>query len=119
MNKKILVCDDDEGILEMMELFLEDAGYEVIAVRESVNVLSEAASRKPNLIILDIWMPVISGDRILRSLRAQEPTASIPVILFSASREGQGIAEREGANGFVSKPFNLDELLQQISEKAS
>lgn len=112
-HKKILVCDDDLGILEMLELILED-DYQVIIEPNSVNALKNIASQRPDLILLDIWMPVISGDQILRELKADPVTSAIPVLMYSASTEGQAIAAASGANSFLSKPFDINELLERV-----
>lgn len=112
-HKKILVCDDDLGILEMLELILED-DYQVIIEPNSVNALKNIASQRPDLILLDIWMPVISGDQILRELKADPVTSAIPVLMYSASTEGQAIATASGADSFLAKPFDINELLERV-----
>lgn len=113
-NKKILVCDDDQGILEMLELLLDEYGYEVVLEPNSVNALKTITTEKPDLILLDIWMPVISGDQILKSLKADKAKQHIPVLMYSASTDGQVIAESSGADAYLSKPFDLAVLLDRI-----
>ena len=113
-DKKILVVDDDQGILEMLELLLDDDGYEVILEPNSVNALKTIEKQHPDLILLDIWMPVISGDQILRSLKTDQKTSSIPVLMYSASTDGKLIAESSGADDFLSKPFDITQLLSAI-----
>jgi len=113
-DKKILVCDDDQGILEMLELLLEDDGYTVVLEPNSVNALRTIEREMPDLILLDIWMPVISGDQILKALKADPQKNSIPVLMYSASTDGRAIAEESGADAFLSKPFDLSELLSEI-----
>jgi len=113
-DKKILVCDDDQGILEMLELLLDDDGYEVVLEPNSVNALKTIAREQPDLILLDIWMPVISGDQILKTLKADQQQCHIRVLMYSASTEGKAIAESSGADAFLSKPFDLVALLSEI-----
>lgn len=113
-DKKILVVDDDQGILEMLELLLDDDGYEVILEPNSVNALKTIEKQHPDLILLDIWMPVISGDQILRTLKTDLKTSSIPVLMYSASTDGKLIAESSGADDFLSKPFDITQLLSAI-----
>lgn len=113
-DKKILVVDDDQGILEMLELLLDDDGYEVILEPNSVNALKTIEKQHPDLILLDIWMPVISGDQILRTLKTDQKTSSIPVLMYSASTDGKLIAESSGADDFLSKPFDITQLLSAI-----
>ncbi|MFD2584213.1 PleD family two-component system response regulator [Pedobacter vanadiisoli] len=112
--KKILVCDDDEGILEMLELLLEEDGYQVVLEPNSVNALRTIERESPDLILLDIWMPMISGDQILKSLRDNHKASSTPVLMYSASTDGKNIAESCGADSYISKPFDLTVLLKKI-----
>lgn len=113
-NKKILICDDDEGIIDVLELILEDTGYTIISELNSLNANALILSTKPDLVILDLWMPVISGDQILRTLRNSPDTESLPVIVMSASRDGADIATAAGASAYVAKPFDYDNLLAVI-----
>lgn len=113
-GKKILVCDDDKGISEMLEMLLSDEGYEVSAEISSVQLLKRIENVKPDLVLLDIWMPVISGDQILRSMKANASLSHIPVLMYSASTEGKKIAEASGADAFIAKPFDIDRLLEMI-----
>ncbi|CAM4372335.1 Response regulator receiver domain-containing protein [Pedobacter westerhofensis] len=114
-EKKILICDDDHGILEMLEMVLEEDGYQVVVEAKSINALNRIAEESPDLILLDIWMPVITGDQILSQLRADHTKSNIPVLMYSASTDGKLIAEKYGANGFIAKPFDLEDLLHKVS----
>lgn len=115
-NKKILICDDDEGILDMMEMIFEDSPYTIIPEQNSLNVKSIIEKQSPDLVLLDLWMPVLSGDQVLKSLRKDPLTKDLPVIIISASREGQQIAIAAGATGFISKPFDFDELMNMVKD---
>jgi DNA-binding response OmpR family regulator len=114
-NKKILVCDDDEGILDMVSFVLEDSGYEVIPERNSMNVYSQIEKEQPDLLLLDLWMPVLSGDQVLRVLKGNADTKDLPVIIISASTEGQKIAQDAGASDFLAKPFDIDQLVTRVN----
>ncbi len=114
-NKKILICDDDEGILDMLEMVFEDSPYFVIPEQNSLNVKSIVEKQSPDLVLLDLWMPVLSGDQVLRNLRKNPLTKDLPVIIISASREGQQIAKDAGATGFIAKPFDFDELMNMVN----
>jgi CheY-like chemotaxis protein len=113
-NKTILICDDDEGILDMLEIVLDGSGYRTIAVQNSLNIYETIAREQPDLLLLDLWMPVLSGDQVLKTLRRNPETNELPVIVISASREGKQIAVAAGADDFMAKPFDLDSLLQRI-----
>jgi DNA-binding response OmpR family regulator len=113
-NKKIIICDDDEGILEMVAIILEDFGYTTIAEQNSLNLYKLIEQEKPDLLLLDLWMPVLSGDQVLLFLRSQEQTKSLPVIVLSASTDGPEIAFKAGASDYIAKPFDIDHLIDCI-----
>jgi len=115
-NKTILICDDDEGILDMLEILLEGNGYHAIPIRNSLNIYDVINREHPDLLLLDLWMPVLSGDQVLKSLRTNPLTQDLPVIIISASRDGKQIAANAGANEFMAKPFDLDTLLKKIGQ---
>jgi DNA-binding response OmpR family regulator len=114
MNKKILICDDDEGILDMLAFVLEDSGFDVIPEKNSMNVYSLIEKEQPDLLLLDLWMPVLSGDQVLRVLKSNPQTRGLPVIVVSASTEGQKIARDAGASDFLAKPFDIDQLVNRV-----
>jgi DNA-binding response OmpR family regulator len=114
-NKKVMVCDDDRGILDLIELIMEDAGFLVISEINSLNAISRIEKEKPDLLILDIWMPVLSGDQVLKSIKASSSIVNLPVIMYSASTEGESIAKVAGADDYIAKPFDLDELVNKVN----
>lgn len=116
LKKKVIVCDDDEGILDMISMVLESDVMEVITESNSLNLQHLIAEQRPDILLLDLWMPVLSGDLILKQLREQDKTSDLPVIVISASRDGKQIAMENGATDFLAKPFDLDELLRRISQ---
>ncbi|MGN6180781.1 MAG: response regulator [Mucilaginibacter sp.] len=113
-RRKVIICDDDEGILEMMALVLRDEQTEVLTEHNSLNVQRLINDQHPDLLVLDLWMPVLSGDQILKQLREQETTIRLPVLVISASRDGKQIAMDHGASDYLAKPFDLDELHTRI-----
>lgn len=115
-NKKILICDDDEGILDMLTLVLEDSGYQVIAEANSLNLHQLIETEQPDLLLVDLWMPVLSGDQVVRRLKSNADTKILPVIVISASTDGQKIATEAGADCYISKPFDIDELVGTVQD---
>lgn len=115
-NKKILICDDDEGIIDVLGLILEETGHTIIPELNSLNVKSLIQNTEPDLIILDLWMPVLSGDQILKMIRNSPKTKDVPVIVMSASRDGAEIATAAGASAYISKPFDFDNVLAVVDE---
>jgi len=114
-NKKILICDDDQGILDMLNFILEDE-YVVISEPNSLNVSSIIEKQEPDLILLDLWMPVLSGDLVLKSVRKNQKTKNLPVIIMSASTDGEKIANASGADDYIAKPFDIDTLINRIQK---
>jgi DNA-binding NtrC family response regulator len=115
-NKKILICDDDEGILDVLGLILEDTGHTIIPEINSLNVKAVIDKERPDLIILDLWMPVLSGDQLLSMIRTTPNYRDMPVIIISASRDGEQIANDHRASAFIAKPFDYDHLLTVVEQ---
>jgi len=114
MAAKIVICDDDQGILDLLDLVLSEEGYQTIAESNSLNVDGIISRETPDLLVLDLWMPVLSGDQVLHNLRNNTATKDLPVIVISASGDGQTIAMKAGANDFLAKPFDLELLLGRV-----
>ncbi|WP_316760094.1 PleD family two-component system response regulator [Pedobacter aquatilis] len=116
MSKKLLICDDDIDIIEMLEIVLDDSGFDIITETDSKKVLELISSTKPQLVLMDLWMPVISGDQILMQMREDQNLSSIPVVIMSAAQDGKEVASKAGANGYIPKPFDIDELMQKVNK---
>jgi len=112
--EKILVVDDDESILDALELLLSESDYSVFVASDETS-LKEALSKKPDLILLDIWMSGLDGSEVCKKLKNQTSTKNIPIIFFSANKDIKTIAQRAGADAYISKPFQMNDLLKLIS----
>lgn len=110
MKRKIIICEDDTLILDVLELALANENQEVIPVAHSLRLMSTIDEKQPDLLIVDLQMPSLTGDEIVRQLKASEKYSSIKVIMMSASLQGKAIAADCGADAFLAKPFELDEL---------
>lgn len=115
-EKKILICDDDPGILEVMEMMLEMEGFIILTESNSTNLISDIRTFQPDLLLMDLWMPVLSGDQLLKTIRSTKDLEALPVIILSASVDGNDIAHQAGADNFISKPFELDHLANMVKE---
>jgi DNA-binding response OmpR family regulator len=117
-TKKILVVDDDPDILDALQFMLEDAGYEVTTTEkgEYAENLHDTNGGLPDVIILDVLLSGKDGRLICQKLKSQAETRHIPIIMMSAhNNAGQSIATI-GADDFVAKPFDMDELLAKIAK---
>lgn len=116
MNKTILVCDDDQDILEMLVLVLETYGYHAVAENSSPNLFNAINREHPGLVIIDLWMPLMTGDEVVKKLRQCSETENLPVIVISASMDGKEKADGAGANHFISKPFDIINLIDKVEQ---
>ena len=119
MNKKILVVDDDLAILEALQIVLENAGYDVTTIADAQKVEREILQRNPDLILLDIWMSGQDGREITKHLKSKDDTKKVPIVLISALSNAEGIAKEAGADDFLAKPFDIDDLLAIVKRYAN
>lgn len=114
-RKKILVIDDEPDLLELVKKRLEASGYKVVTAQNGIEGFEKAKEEKPNLILLDIMMPV-DGFKVLTQLKADRDTSYIPTIMLTYKGESALIfeAERLGATDYVIKPFDSKTLLSLI-----
>jgi len=114
-NKKIMIADDDPGIVDAVEMLLEFEGYQVSSTVDGATVL-DMKDELPDLLLLDIWMSGEDGRDICRKLKHTDATKNIPVIMISASRDIKESAMASGADDFLAKPFEMNELLKKIED---
>ncbi|HLT23499.1 MAG TPA: response regulator [Ignavibacteria bacterium] len=114
MGKKILICDDDRDIVEVTSLILRDDGYEVKAVYTSDNILEEVKEYTPDLVLMDLRVPRKGGEEATKEIKQDKKTREIPILVFSANHEAVKISKEIGADGFVSKPYDIDIFLEII-----
>lgn len=112
---RILVADDDPAILDSIKMMLEFFDYDVETLADG-RVISRLESNKPQLLLLDIWMSGTDGRDICKKLKARADMRDIPVILISASRDLEKSTKEAGANDFIAKPFEMNELLNKIEK---
>jgi two-component system phosphate regulon response regulator PhoB len=112
----ILIADDDPDIRDLVAFKLEQAGFAVAAVEDGLAALSAARDAPPDLIVLDVMMPGMSGIDVCRELRAHAATAKLPVILLTARvQEGDmEVGFGAGADDYVVKPFSPRELISRV-----
>jgi len=112
----ILVADDTEQNVELLQAYLDDLGCRTVAAYDGQETLEKVAAEKPDLILLDIMMPKVSGYEICKKLKEDPETASIPICMVTALKE-EGDIERAveaGTDDFISKPVNRWELLTRV-----
>jgi CheY-like chemotaxis protein len=119
-KKKILIVDDEEDILKVLGLRLSKAGYSVLKANNGKDALIMAKNEHPDLIVLDIMMPIMGGNEIAAELKEDPQTKDIPIMfltsLFTREEErgrGHGIAD----NVLFAKPYNPQELLEEVKKQ--
>ena len=113
-RKRILVADDNEDILALIAVSLKLAHHDVLIARDGEEALELAMGEHPDLAVLDVRMPLLTGHEVLRQIR-KSTGRRMPVILVSAMASSESIAQGrlEGADDYVVKPFRPDELLSR------
>jgi len=109
-QKKVFIFDDNTDILELCTFILEDAGYEIKTSSTSNNIIEQVMAYIPDIIFMDNWLPDVGGIDATRALKSDETLKHIPVIYFSANNDVMSLADQAGADGYLSKPFDIQEL---------
>jgi two-component system KDP operon response regulator KdpE len=113
-QRPLIVCVDDEAdILEMLELALDDEGFDVQTVQRSVETADIVREKKPALVLLDLLMPEMNGFEVLQELRS---FSAVPVVILTARGNSRDVVEglERGADDYLPKPFNLGELAARV-----
>jgi DNA-binding response OmpR family regulator len=113
---RILIVDDQTDILQMTELVLAGAGYEVATASSGIDALDHLALHRCDLVLLDINMPGMDGWETLRLIRADDGLVHLPVVMFSVKSELRDkiFGMQEGAVDYITKPFEVDQLLYRV-----
>ena len=119
-GKKILIIEDDPYIAKFLASRLRHSGYDVISAKDGREGVTKAVEENPDLVITDLALPYITGNVIVRMLRASEEHKKIPIIMLSAfihAEMGRGV--EVPADAYIPKPFDPEKLLAKIRELLS
>lgn len=114
---KILVVDDDPDILSVMEILLSMKGFTVDVTARGDNTFSKIESFQPDLILLDVLISGHDGRTICKEIKSNENLRHLPVLMLSAHPGAAATISDYGADGFISKPFDVENLLKKINEQ--
>lgn len=115
-KKTILIFDDDLNVLELCSIILDNAGYHTETSSTSHDVLEKVTRYKPDLVLMDNWIPNIGGIIATQLLKNSELFKHIPVVYFSANNDVHLLAKQAGADTYLSKPFDLIDLENIIAQ---
>ena len=115
---KILIADDEKDARNLVRFTFERRGFEVVEATNGIEAVTLARQELPDLVLLDVMMPGISGYQVSRELKKGETTKEIPIIFLSAKGQTYEVAQglEAGAVAYVIKPFSPKELVAQVEE---
>lgn len=117
MTSRVLVVDDDSAVRDVIVSALTEAGYRCIEAIDGNDALAKARAFSPDLVVLDVIMPGLTGDQVQRELRRSAKTRYLPVIFVTGQGEPHAKAQRllEGADDYITKPFVLEEVVARVA----
>jgi DNA-binding response OmpR family regulator len=115
MSKTVLIVEDEEAVRELEKFILEQQGYDVMEARDGLEGLAKAEFRKPDLILLDLMMPDVSGGRMFDEMKRHPTTAGIPIVVVTGKPDAHEMFDDEiGPDNVIMKPFEAETLLDRI-----
>lgn len=115
MSKRVLIIDDDEDMQDLLREALEIEDYEVMVAEDGIVALDTIKDSPPDLILLDLMMPRMDGSTFAHELREQNLASTVPIIVVSADVNAKQKVEQMGADSYITKPFDLHHLLDEVS----
>ena len=117
MSNKILVVDDEPNLLRVISYALESAGYTVVTAEDGLEALAQVKNCQPNLVILDVKLPLLSGIEVCRQLRSDPEMLGLPIIMLSARIQvtDKIAGLQAGADEYITKPVDIDELVVRVT----
>lgn len=116
MKKRVFIFDDNQEILDLCTLILEDVGYEIRSSETALDIAKQVSEFKPDVILMDNWLPDISGIEATQLLKQDSELKKIPVVFFSANNDLANLAQQAGADAHLPKPFDIVELENLVAQ---
>jgi DNA-binding response OmpR family regulator len=119
MPGRVMIFDDDADLLQVCSIVLKSKNYSVIGLNKCSDIIHEVKSFSPNVILMDNWIPDVGGVKATQLLKNNPELKSIPVIFFSANDRVEDLAAEAGAEFYLRKPFEIEELETTVSRAIS
>jgi two-component system, OmpR family, alkaline phosphatase synthesis response regulator PhoP len=121
MNKKILVADDEPNIVISLEYLLKREGYTVVVAHDGQEALDAMVAQQPDLVLLDVMMPVKTGFEVCQEVRASDTLKHIKILMLTAKGRDTDMVKglALGADGYMTKPFSTHDLVQKVADMLS
>jgi two-component system alkaline phosphatase synthesis response regulator PhoP len=121
MNKTILVADDEPNIVISLEYLLKREGYTVVVAHNGQEALDAMAAQRPDLVLLDVMMPVKTGFEVCQEVRASDALKHTKILMLTAKGRDTDMVKGMalGANGYMTKPFSTHDLVQKVADLLS
>ena len=116
MKKSVVIIEDEPFIIEALTFLLENEGLVVRSISDGANAIDFIIKSKPNLVILDIMLPNVSGMKILEDIRSMDEISNLPVLMLTAKgqKKDRRAAEEAGVSKFMTNPFDNQELIENV-----
>lgn len=115
-DKCILIYEDDQEILLLCKALLLKSNYRVATMSRCENVISDIKMLQPDLILMDLWIPEIGGEKAISLIKENPATTHVPVLVFSANADIKEICKKVNADGYIAKPFDIHSLKATIQQ---
>ena len=116
MNKRLLIVDDDAGVLDVMKEVFEYENFEVKTLQCTSDILNEVAAYNPDVVLIDYILTGINGGELCHQLKHHHKTAHMPVIMVSAYTNVLNSLGHYGYDSFIAKPFDIDDLIAEVNK---
>ena len=115
---KVLLVDDEAFNLDFLQQALEDENYEISIAADGQEALNKIKSEKPDLVLLDLMMPVLDGFEVLKQVKADDNLRDTPIIIISAEHDSKSVVKgiKQGAEDYMTKPITAANLLKKVKE---
>jgi CheY-like chemotaxis protein len=117
-KSKVLIVDDEPLNVDYLEQALEDSNYQLIIATNGREALDKIKRDQPDLVLLDLMMPILDGFEVLAQVKADQVLRDIPVIIVSAANDSKSVVRgiKQGAEDYITKPIDADHLVKKLKE---